>query len=115
MCITACENQLYDETVASKLTPFERIKMHIEGAEADAKSGSVTGDLAYATQISDVNMRKAFKMEIVDGAQRPGVIRMSTYLFMQKSDAEQRKMSSEWLAGQNIPEDAGKTMLMYLA
>lgn len=115
MCITACENQLYDEAVASKLTPFERIKMHIEGAENDAKSGSVTGDLAYATQISDADMRKAFKMEIVDGAQRSGVIRMGTYLFMQKSDAEQEKMASEWAAGQNIPEDAGKTMLMYLA
>lgn len=115
MCITACENQLYDETVASKLTPFERIKMHIEGAENDAKSGSVTGDLAYATQISDADMRKVFKMEIVDGAQRSGVIRMGTYLFMQKSEAEQQKMASEWAAGQNIPEDAGKTMLMYLA
>lgn len=115
MPITVCENQAYDEAVASKLTPFERIKMHIEGAEADAKSGSVTGDLAYATQISDTDMRKAFKMEIVDGAQRSGVIRMGTYLFMQKSDEEQEKMANQWTAGQNIPQDAGKDMLMYLA
>ncbi len=115
MCITACENQVYDPAVAESLTPFDRIKMHIEGADNDAKSGTVTGDLAYATQISDTNMRRAFQYEIVDGSQRSGVIRMGTYLFMQKSTEEQENLANKWANGEDIPENPGKEMLMYLA
>lgn len=115
MNITVCENQLYDEEIAKKLSPFERIKMHIEGSEDDARSGNVTGELSYATQISDSDMRKSFKMEIVDGAQRSGIIRMGTYLFMQLSEEQQKAKAEKWANKENIPEEAGKEMLMYLA
>lgn len=115
MCVTACENQVYDPNIDAKYDPFTKLKMHIEGSEADAKSGSVTGDTAYATQISDTDMRKAFRVELIDGAQRSGTIRMGTYLFMQKTPEQQEAMASKWSQGIDIPEDAGKDMLMYLA
>ena len=115
MCVTACENQVYDPNIDAKYDPFTKLKMHIEGSEADARSGSVTGDTAYATQISDTDIRKAFRVELIDGAQRSGTIRMGTYLFMQKTPEQQEAMASKWSQGIDIPEDAGKDMLMYLA
>lgn len=115
MCVTTCRNASYDEEADKKLSRFEKIKMHIEGSENDARSGSHTSGLEYATQISDPNIRKAFKVEIIDGAQRTGVIRMGTYLFMMKSKESQLKMINSWINGENIPDEPGRNMLMYLA
>lgn len=115
MSISGAENPVYDEEYAKTLTPKEKIDRCIEGAVNDAKSGAV-GDnsgLTFATQVSDDNIRKAYKWQVIDGSQRSGIIRMGTKLFMEDPNIESKV--DKWLKGEDIPSDAGKEMLKYLA
>lgn len=115
MCVTTCTNKYYDENERNKFSGIDRIKMCIIGSENDNKSGYLSTDMEYATQLSDINMRKAFKIELIDGTQRTGVIRMGTYLFLSLSKEKQIEKSNEWSNGEKIPNKPGKNMLMYLA
>lgn len=96
--ITCQMNPVYDES-KDTLTDLEKLKMVIKGGENDETSA---GD-AYATQISDEEIRKMYRVQIVDGMQRSSVVRLGTKLFLE--DANRDEKAAKWDKALIINED----------
>lgn len=106
-------NPLYEEK-NEDLSPIKRINAVIEGGSDDTVKSGVGGDTIYSTQVSDEEIRSFFKYQVVDGQQRSSVIRLGTKFFMDAGDKAQA-LAAKWSNGEDIPNDPGKEMLMYLA
>lgn len=110
--ILVVQNPSFKEEKMEQVDDMGRINMVIEGGEDDSKSGVGGGD-TFATQVSDEEIRELFPYQIADGQQRSSVIRLGAKYFMEDPRADEK--SKDWSEGKNIPNDAGREMLKYLA
>lgn len=110
--VVVVKNPVYDESTKGAMTGYEKVCAVIEGGKGDAKS-AVGSETTYATQVSDEELRAHYEYRLADGQQRSSTIRLGTKYFFE--DPKREDKAKDWSEGKNIPEDAGKEMLKYLA